>query len=107
MLVALGMKKMQLASVVLAESVLLTLTGCFAGILLSLPVVWWLREYPIHIGGETEKIFEKFGFEAVFPAAFEPRIFLEQAFVVLAVGLVLAIYPVMNVLRLKPVEAMR
>ena len=107
MLVALGMKKAQLAKVVLAESVMLTLTGCFAGLLFSLPVVWWLREHPIRIGGETAKIYEKFGFEAVFPAAFETSVFLEQAFVVLAVGLVLAIYPVMNVMRLKPVEAMR
>jgi ABC-type lipoprotein release transport system permease subunit len=107
MLVALGMKKAQLARVVLAESVLLTLTGCFAGLLLSLPVVWWLREHPIRMGGETAKIYEKFGFEAVFPTAFEPRIFLEQAVIVLSVGLVLAIYPVVNVLRLKPVEAMR
>lgn len=107
MLVALGMKKAQLARVVLAESVLLTLTGCFAGLLFSLPVVWWLREHPIRMGGETAKTYEKFGFEAVFPTAFEPSVFLEQAFVVLAVGLVLAIYPVVNVLRLKPVEAMR
>jgi len=107
MLVALGMKKIQLAQVVLTESVLLTLTGCFAGLLLSLPIVWWLREHPIRIGGETGKIYEKFGFEAVFPAAFEPGVFIEQAIVVLIVGLVLAIYPVMNVLRLKPVEAMR
>ncbi|MBP8240599.1 MAG: hypothetical protein KAX50_11585, partial [Saprospiraceae bacterium] len=91
----------------LAESVLLTLTGCFAGLLLSLPVVWWLHEHPIRIGGETAEIYEKFGFESVFPAAFEPSVFIEQAFVVLVVGLVLAIYPVVNVLRLKPVEAMR
>ena len=107
MLVALGMKKGQLARVVLAESVLLTLTGCFAGLLLSLPVVWWLQEHPIRIGGETAEIYEKFGFEAVFPAAFEPSVFIEQAFVVLVLGLVLAIYPVVNVWRLKPVEAMR
>jgi len=107
MLVALGMKKAQLARVVLAESVLLTLTGCLAGLLISLPIVWWLRERPIRIGGETAKTFEKFGFEAVFPAAFEPNVFLEQASIVLAVGLILAIYPVVNVLRLKPVEAMR
>jgi ABC-type lipoprotein release transport system permease subunit len=107
MLVALGMKKAQLARVVLAESILLTLTGCLAGLLISLPIVWWLRERPIRIGGETAKTFEKFGFEAVFPAAFEPNVFLEQASIVLAVGLILAIYPVVNVLRLKPVEAMR
>jgi putative ABC transport system permease protein len=107
MLVALGMKKVQLAVVVLTESILLTLTGCIAGLLLSLPIIWRLREHPMRFGGETAKVYEKFGFEAVFPTAFEPRIFFEQAFIVLLVGLLLAIYPVANVLALKPVEAMR
>ena len=107
MLVALGMKKIQLAWVVLAESILLTFTGCLAGLVLSLPMVWWLQKHPIRLGGETASIYERFGFEAIFPAAFEPGVFLEQAITVLIIGLLLAIYPVMKVMALKPVEAMK
>lgn len=107
MLVALGMKKIQLACVVLAESILLTFTGCLAGLVLSLPIVWWLKKHPIQLGGETASIYERFGFEAIFPAAFEPGVFLEQAITVLIIGLLLAIYPVMKVMALRPVEAMK
>ncbi len=107
MLVALGMKKIQLARMVLFESVFITLTGCALGILVSLPVVWQLARHPIRIGGETAEVFEKFGFEAVFPASLAPSIFWNQAVVVLVIGLLLSLYPVLKVLFLNPVEAMR
>lgn len=107
MLVALGMKKWQLAWMVLFESVLVSLTGCLLGILVSIPVVWQLAKHPIRFGGETAKIYEKFGFEAVFPATFAPAVFAYQALVVLVIGLLLSLYPVLKVLFLKPVEAMR
>ncbi|MCB9306640.1 MAG: ABC transporter permease [Lewinellaceae bacterium] len=107
MLVALGMRKGKIAAVVLMESVFLTLTGSLAGLLLSWPVVWYLTEYPIRIGGEFAKIYERFGFEAVFPATVYAPIFIEQTLVVLGVGLVLALYPALQILRLDPVAAMR
>lgn len=107
MLVALGMKKIQLARMVLFESVLITLTGCLLGILVSIPLVWWLKEHPIRFGGEIAEVYEKFGFEAVFPASLAPSIFWNQALTVLVIGLVLSLYPVIKVLSLKPVEAMR
>ena len=107
MLVALGMKKGQLARVVLFESILISLTGCVLGILVSIPVVWQLAKHPIRIGGETAKIYEKFGFEAVFPASIAPVVFWNQTLVVLVIGLLLSLYPVLKVLFLKPVEAMR
>jgi ABC-type lipoprotein release transport system permease subunit len=107
MLVALGMKKLQLARMVLFESVFITLTGCLFGILVSIPLVWWLKEHPIRITGEMAEAYEKFGFEAIFPASFTPSVFWNQALAVLTIGLLLALYPVVKVLFLKPVEAMR
>jgi putative ABC transport system permease protein len=107
MLVALGMKKAQLALMVLLESIFITLTGCVLGIAVSWPIVWQLAEHPIRIGGEIAEVFEKFGFEAVFPASLTLSVFGNQALTVLVIGLLLSLYPVMKVLRLNPVEAMR
>ncbi|NUO00124.1 MAG: ABC transporter permease [Saprospiraceae bacterium] len=107
MLVAVGMKKMQLARMVLFESVFITLTGCVLGILVSLPLVWQLARHPIRFGGEIAEVYEKFGFEAVFPASMAPSIFWNQAIVVLVIGLLLSLYPILKVLFLKPVEAMQ
>jgi ABC-type lipoprotein release transport system permease subunit len=107
MLVALGMKQRAIAAVLVMESVLLTLGGCLVGVLLSLPVTWYLTVHPMRFEGEFAEIYEQFGFEAVFPAVMEPGIFLRQAVFVLALGLLLSAYPVWRVLKLDPVEAMR
>ncbi|MBL7796283.1 MAG: ABC transporter permease [Saprospiraceae bacterium] len=107
MLVALGMKKIQLARVVLFETIFITITGCLVGIAVSIPLVWWLKEHPIRFSGETAEVYERFGFEAVFPAALSPSIFVNQAVAVFIVGVLLSFYPVIKVLSINPVEAMR
>lgn len=106
MLMALGMPPGSIARVVFCETIFLTLCGCIAGILLSWPVVWYLQVHPIEFGGDLAKTYEKFGFEAIFPAILKANIFIEQTLVVLAVGAMLAVYPVWRVLRIKAVEAM-
>lgn len=107
MLVALGMRKGKIAVMVLLETVFLTLTGSLVGMLLSWPITWYLTEYPIRFGGEIAKIYERFGFEAVFPATLKLSIFVNQTMVVLVIGLMLALYPVWRIMRLDPVAAMR
>ena len=107
MLLALGMHPASIARVLLAETIFLTLCGCLAGILISWPVVWYLKEHPIEFTGELAKAYENFGFQAIFPAILKARIFIEQTLIVLGVGIVLAIYPVWRVLHIKPVRAMR
>lgn len=106
MLMALGMPPGSIARVVFFETIFLTLCGCLAGILLSWPVVWYLNMHPIELGGELAKTYEKFGFEAIFPATLKTRIFIEQTLIVLTAGAILAVYPVWRVLRIKAVEAM-
>lgn len=107
MLTALGMRPAKIGQLVLAETVFLTFCGCIAGLLLSWPAVWYLAEHPIRLGGEVAEIYERFGFEAIFPATVDVGIFLQQTRIVLVIGLVLAIYPVWRVLHINPVKAMR
>ena len=107
MLVAIGMKKGKLVLLLVAESVLTVLTGCLAGILASIPLVYYLHQHPIRIGGDTAKAYERFGFEAIFPTSMERSIFIYQALIVLLIGLALSLYPAIKVIRLKPVTAMK
>jgi len=107
MLVAIGMKKSKLVQLFLTESVLTVLIGCMAGLIASIPLVYYLKKYPIRIGGETAKAYERFGFEAIFPTSTSSSIFLSQALAVLIIGLVLSLYPVYKVIRLNPVTAMK
>lgn len=107
MLVALGMQKFTIAWMLLLESVMLTLFGCLLGMALSLPVTWYLTEHPIRFSGELARAYEQFGFEPVFPATMDASIFIHQTIVVLVMGLVLSMYPVIKILKLNPVAAMR
>ena len=107
MLVAIGMKKSKLLLLFIAESVMTVLIGCLAGILASVPLIYYLYRHPIRIGGDTAKAYERFGFEAIFPASTDSTIFFYQALIVLMMGLLLSLYPVIKVLQLKPVIAMK
>lgn len=107
MLIAIGMKKSKLILLIIIESVLTVALGCIAGILFSIPVVMYLSKYPIRMGGETAKAYERFGFEAIFPATVNSSIFIQQAIIVLILGLILSIYPVYRIVRLNPVKAMK
>jgi len=107
MLIAIGMKKAKLMQMVMLESVVTVLAGCALGVLASLPVVYWFHTNPIRLTGDMGAVYEDFGFEPVFPAAFDPTIFLTQGIIVLFVGLILSLYPIVRIARLDPVVAMR
>lgn len=107
MLVAIGMSKFNLAILLLLESVLTVFLGSILGILTSIPIVYFFNKNPIRIGGDIAKAYEQFGFEAVFPTYIQADNFISQGIVVLCIGLVLSLYPVIEVIRLNPVKAMK
>ncbi|MNR99057.1 Lipoprotein-releasing system transmembrane protein LolE [compost metagenome] len=107
MLIAIGMKKSKLELVLFGETLLITILGVLLGILCSMPLVIYLRERPIRFGGETARAYEQFGFEAIFPTDFNPAIFLNQSLIVLAMALIIGLYPLWHVNGLNPVKAMK
>jgi ABC-type lipoprotein release transport system permease subunit len=107
MLIAIGMKKIELGKMLIAETILISIWGTLAGMLISVPVVLYLQKNPIHFTGERAKAYEQFGFEAIFPATFDGNNFLSQALVVLILALIIGVYPLWYVSRLNPVAAMR
>lgn len=107
MLVAIGMKKSKLVILMMFESLFTVIAGCLSGIMISIPLVWYLHDYPLKMGGETARVYERFGFEAIFPASTEGFNFISQGLVVLVLGLVLSLYPMYKIIRLNPITAMK
>jgi ABC-type lipoprotein release transport system permease subunit len=107
MLLAVGMGRRLLALLVVVESVLLSLIGAAIGVLLAWPVVWALQERPIRLVGTMAEIYADYGFEPVMPTVLDARIFLDQTLVVLAIALVLGVYPWRHVMKLLPLTAMK
>lgn len=107
MLIAIGMKKSKLKMILLGETFLITLLGVVLGMLLSMPSVIYLQEKPIRFSGEIAKAYEQFGFEALFPAEFDLRIFFTQSLIVLFMAILIGLYPLWFVSGLNPVNAMK
>jgi len=106
-LISIGLQRWQLSFSVWMEVIMLGLLGALSGILLSIPVVLYFKYNPIRFSGDMASSLEKFGFEPIFPATFEAHIFLTQALYVFILTAVLAIYPMVKIRKLQPVEAMR
>ncbi len=106
-LVAIGMKKLKLSSVVIMENIFISLVGAIAGTIISVPVVGYFNTYPIQITGELKEAYENYGFEPVFYFSVEPEIFYSQTIVILIIALVLSVFPLVKINQLNPVEAMR
>ncbi len=106
-LTAIGMKRWKLAATIWIETVFLGLLGALAGIVASIPVVWYFKVNPLQFTGDYAGMLEKYGFEPIFPATFQVGIFAIQALTVFLITAVLALYPVYKIRRLKPMEAMR
>ncbi len=104
---AIGMRTSKLNLMLWLETIFLGIIGCLAGMIVSFPIVYYFYKNPIVLTGDMATAYEKFGVEALLPAALDPGIFITQAIVIFLMITVLSIYPMFKLARLKPVEAMR
>ena len=101
MMVTIGMGRGQLAVMVLAESVLITLMGCMLGSLAGIPLTYYFKLNPIPLGGKFGEAYQILGFEPNLVSSTNPQILVMQTVVVLALAIVLSFYPLMQILGLK------
>lgn len=106
-LTAIGTKKKTLSGMLLTEGVMIGMVGALFGILMSLPIVYYLCTNPIELGGDMATAYEKFGIEPIMKATFDSAIFLRQAIIIFIISCFLSIYPLWYISNLKPVAAMR
>jgi putative ABC transport system permease protein len=107
MLVAIGMKKSKLSLIIIIESILTVLGGCLLGLMTSIPIIYYFNKKPLIMGGEIAAIYERFGFEAVFPTSTSPYNFYYQGITVVIIGLLLSLYPVYKIFTIDPATSMK
>jgi ABC-type lipoprotein release transport system permease subunit len=106
MLMAIGMSKFRIFWMLMLETVLLTLTGGFFGILLGLVVTLATMRSGIDLSFYAEGL-EDMGYSSlVFPVV-EFEMVLVIVILVLITGLVASVYPARKALKYKPAEAIR
>lgn len=104
-LVAIGMRKRLLASMLALETLLLALISALAGMAGALPIILWFKKHPIRMGSEIQKIYDRYGMEAILPFSDRTHVFTEQAGIVCAIALILSLYTTYKILNLKAIDA--
>lgn len=100
MLISLGMKRKRLAAVCFFESVFISVTGIFMGILVAIPIVLYFYYNPIPLTGEMAEAIKDYGFEPVLPFSISTALFVKQARIVLILAFLVGLYPVYKVFKL-------
>lgn len=106
-MMSIGMKRITMQFTIFLEMAMMVSIGLMTGIGISLPILIYYYHHPIFFGGEMAEVIEKFGIEAVYTFSLQPSLFYNQAWVILFMALILGIYPLFIIQKLKPVEAMR
>ncbi len=106
-LISVGMKKWRLSYVSFLESLFLSFIGVLAGIIVSIPILYYLKQNPIPLTGEMADVMLKFGLDPIIPFRFAANIFVDQFLTVLVIAMISALYPLSYIRKLNPVKAMR
>jgi putative ABC transport system permease protein len=107
MMVAVGMKRVKIALVVLIEMGYIAIIGTISGIILSLPVLIYFLHHPYRLSGDAAKMIESYGAEAVMPVVIQSGYFIGQSLVILLIVSVVLIYPLSRILHLNLIQALR
>lgn len=107
MLAAVGMNRKRIFSMIMLETVFLTLTGAVAGMILNVLLMMRLEKTGIDLSKQIGEGFEAMGYSAVMYPKMEPHFYIGITLLVIFTALISSIYPALKALKLKPAEAVR
>jgi len=107
MLGAIGMGKRKIFSMIMLETLFLTLLGSFAGIILGTALILPSINSGIDLTPLVAADFEDYGFGSIVFPILNLKMFVQMTILVIIAGILSAIYPAIKALKLKPLEAIR
>ncbi|MDD4144830.1 MAG: FtsX-like permease family protein [Prolixibacteraceae bacterium] len=106
MLMAVGMNKRRIFSMIILESALLTILGGVLGIIIGSVITKIFETRPINLSMFSEGL-EEYGFASQVYTSLRPETLVIISILVIITGVLSAVYPAMKALKLNPAEATR
>lgn len=106
-LVAIGMQKKKLASVMTLEMLLIGMLGIAAGSAVAMVMILYGVEHPLVFKGEMAKMFEEYGMEPMMVFRGIDLYFLWQVFIVAMIVFIAIGYPIRKIFGMSVVNALR
>ncbi len=106
-LVAIGMQKRKLASIITLEMLYVGFLGIFSGCAVAIPAILYGVAHPIIFKGEFAKMFDDYGMEPMMVFQGIDLYFLWQMFIVALMVFIAIGYPVRKIFGLQVVNALR
>ncbi|MAO65197.1 MAG: transporter [Balneola sp.] len=106
-MIAIGTARMRMAIMLILEMIFITFMGTALGMLFSLPVMYYFNFNPLRFSGEAAMAIEEYGMEPYVQFSTDPAILIQQGTIILIITLIIGLYPLLHMRKLKPVEAMR
>lgn len=106
-MIAIGMQRARLATILFFETFFIGIIGASAGILVSIPITYWYHLNPIPLTGDAAKTMIDMGIEPFMYFSIQPDVYYVQAIVVLIITLLISIYPITKSFTLKLTSALR
>ena len=104
-LISIGMQRMKLAFTVWLELLFIGILGTIAGILISIPIIYYFQYNPIRFTGDMARAYENFGVEPILPTVMDFPILGVQAMFILIITTILALFPIYKISKLNPIKA--
>jgi ABC-type lipoprotein release transport system permease subunit len=106
MLMAVGMNKRRIFSMIILESALLTILGGVLGIIIGSVITKIFETRPINLSMFSEGL-EEYGFASQVYTSLRPETLVIISILVIITGVLSAVYPALKALKLNPAEATR
>lgn len=107
MLLALGMNRLRVFSMILIETVLLTVSGTPLGILVCWLIVTFYKNNGLDIATIGGEAMSSFGFATVIYPEFPWEKMVTEMMIVIAAALLSSLFPALRAIKLQPVEALQ
>ena len=106
-MISIGMQRSRLVWVSILETIIITITGILAGLIIVTPILFYLHANPIPLTGEMSKVYEQFNIEPILPFAVKAHIFISQTLIIFVLSTLSTLYPIIYLSRFNILKAFR